>query len=127
MKHRPRPERMQRLTHGVPFNWLRCQICGHVVQRRFFRLVCTDALSIDVRDYRAEPADYKGVVHGRGPSPTNPPPRGNGRPRRLLACVQTWAQCAEGTFNPSCCRYPKSCSCTVYSDDIADELLEPQR
>ncbi len=45
--------------------------------------------------------------------------------RRLLACVEAWPECAEGQYNPACCRFPKSCSCTVYEDDIDPSLIEP--
>jgi hypothetical protein len=43
---------------------------------------------------------------------------------RLLSCVQQWPGCAEGDYNPACCRFPKSCSCTVYNDGIDPALLE---
>lgn len=33
---------------------------------------------------------------------------------RLRECVERWPDCEEGAFNPSCCRFPKSCSCTIY-------------
>ena len=42
--------------------------------------------------------------------------------RRLRACVELWPECAEGEYNPHCCRFPKSCSCTIY--DL--ELLQPE-
>lgn len=46
--------------------------------------------------------------------------------RRLRACVENWPDCATGEYNPSCCRFPKSCSCTVYDDDrVTDADLEP--
>lgn len=32
--------------------------------------------------------------------------------RRESACVQEWAGCDSGEYNPSCCRFPKSCSAT---------------
>lgn len=44
--------------------------------------------------------------------------------RRLRECVQAWPECYEGGYDPHCCRFPKSCSCTVY-DDIAEAELEP--
>lgn len=34
-------------------------------------------------------------------------------PERDPICVQRWPDCAEGEFDPRCCRFPKSCSCTV--------------
>lgn len=43
---------------------------------------------------------------------------------RLLSCVEQWPGCSEGDYHPSCCRFPKSCSCTVYPDNIDPELLE---
>lgn len=46
--------------------------------------------------------------------------------RRLLACVQNWPECESGAYDPRCCRFPKSCSCTVYPpDQIDDGDLEP--
>ena len=45
--------------------------------------------------------------------------------RRLRACVEAWPNCATGEYNPACCRFPKSCSCTVYSAaHVTDEDLE---
>jgi hypothetical protein len=31
---------------------------------------------------------------------------------RLTACLVTWPDCEEGAYDPRCCRFPKSCSCT---------------
>lgn len=46
--------------------------------------------------------------------------------RRLRVCVERWPECEEGTYDPRCCRFPKSCSCTVYSHDvISEDELEP--
>lgn len=44
--------------------------------------------------------------------------------RRLLTCIEVWPECEEGKYDPRCCRFPKSCSCTVYGDDIEPSLLE---
>lgn len=44
--------------------------------------------------------------------------------RRLKECVENWPDCEEGQYHPSCCRFPKSCSCTIYPEGTADELLE---
>ena len=30
--------------------------------------------------------------------------------RRLKECVANWSECYSGGYNPSCCRFPKSCS-----------------
>lgn len=48
--------------------------------------------------------------------------------RRLRACVEAWPECAEGLFDPNCCRFPKSCSCDVYDpEQVTDaDLEEPQ-
>jgi hypothetical protein len=46
---------------------------------------------------------------------------------RLAACVARWPECAEGEYNPKCCRFPKSCSATIYGDDVTPEDLEPMR
>lgn len=43
---------------------------------------------------------------------------------RLKSCVERWAGCADGEYNPSCCRFPKDCSATVYPDDIDPKYLE---
>jgi len=47
--------------------------------------------------------------------------------RRLRSCVENWPGCYEGGYNPSCCRFPKSCSCDVYDPErVKDEDLEPE-
>lgn len=47
--------------------------------------------------------------------------------RRLRACVEAWPEAYEGGYNPDCCRFPKSCSCTVYLDEEVTEAdLEPK-
>lgn len=45
--------------------------------------------------------------------------------RRLLDCVRAWPECFPGEYNPQCCRFPKSCSCTSYSDHVTEDALEP--
>jgi hypothetical protein len=46
--------------------------------------------------------------------------------RRLRRCVEAWPECASGEYNPSCCRFPKSCSCTSYaSANVTEADLEP--
>ena len=46
--------------------------------------------------------------------------------RRLKVCVENWPGCYEGGYDPSCCRFPKSCSCEVYDPEtISEERLEP--
>lgn len=59
-------------------------------------------------------------------SPSLPMPTPTPEPeRRLRACVEAWPNCATGEYNPACCRFPKSCSCTVYSAaHVTDEDLE---
>ena len=27
-------------------------------------------------------------------------------------CVKRWPECESGAYDPRCCRFPKSCSCT---------------
>lgn len=54
--------------------------------------------------------------------PADGPP--SGRRPRLRECVEAWPDCSEGDYDPKCCRFPKSCSCTVYGDDTPAELLE---
>lgn len=36
---------------------------------------------------------------------------------RLPDCVERWPECRTGDYDPHCCRFPKSCSCTVYDRD----------
>jgi hypothetical protein len=46
--------------------------------------------------------------------------------RRLRSCVEQWPECETGDYDPACCRFPKSCSATVYDDDkVTDADLEP--
>jgi hypothetical protein len=46
--------------------------------------------------------------------------------RRLRSCVEAWPDCFTGGYDPSCCRFPKSCSATVYDEeDMKEEDLEP--
>jgi hypothetical protein len=48
--------------------------------------------------------------------------------RRLKACVENWPDAEEGAYDPRCCRWPKSCSATIYRPDrVADADLEPER
>lgn len=53
---------------------------------------------------------------------------GVGEPkRRLRACVENWPDAETGEYNPSCCRFPKSCSATVYPEaHVTEADLEPQ-
>lgn len=39
------------------------------------------------------------------------------------ACVERWPECEEGTYDPRCCRFPKSCSCRDTA--VADWLTAP--
>lgn len=46
--------------------------------------------------------------------------------RRLRACVEAWPECEPMAYNPACCRFPKSCSCTGYRPgEVTDDDLEP--
>lgn len=48
--------------------------------------------------------------------------------RRLRTCVENWPECEEGSYDPACCRFPKSCSCTVYDPAAVKESdLEPSQ
>ncbi len=49
--------------------------------------------------------------------------------RRLKACVENWPGAEiDGDYDPRCCRFPKSCSASVYDDEhVTDDDLEPQR
>lgn len=44
--------------------------------------------------------------------------------RRLKSCVATWPDCEEGKYDPRCCRFPKSCSCTIYPSTVDSIMLE---
>lgn len=47
--------------------------------------------------------------------------------RRLRACVEAWPDCFTGGYDPACCRFPKSCSATVYDPEhVTDDQLEPR-
>jgi hypothetical protein len=47
-------------------------------------------------------------------------------PRRLRECVEAWPEAETGEYNPHCCRWPKSCSATVYRDEqVTEDDLEP--
>ena len=60
---------------------------------------------------------------GQAVADTRPPRR-----RRLAACVEQWPECSDDEYNPKCCRFPKSCSCTSYDDEtVQEEWLEPPR
>lgn len=41
--------------------------------------------------------------------------------RRLRACVENWPECWTGGYDPRCCRFPKSCSATVYDEEYLRE------
>lgn len=46
--------------------------------------------------------------------------------RRLRACVEAWPDCWTGGYDPRCCRFPKSCSCTCWDPQYVIEAdLEP--
>jgi len=47
--------------------------------------------------------------------------------RRLKSCVERWPGCYTMGYDPRCCRFPKSCSCTVYTLGLnaKEEDLEP--
>lgn len=52
----------------------------------------------------------------------------NVRKRRLRACVNSWPECETGKYDPRCCRFPKSCSCTVYDPEkVKPSDLEQDR
>lgn len=45
--------------------------------------------------------------------------------RRLKTCVERWPECHNGAYDPNCCRFPKSCSCSTYSyEHVTEEDLE---
>jgi hypothetical protein len=42
-----------------------------------------------------------------------PPPTGKPVDIREPQCILNWEDCRDGRFDPRCCRFPKSCSCTA--------------
>jgi hypothetical protein len=45
---------------------------------------------------------------------------------RLRVCVDRWPEAQEGAYDPRCCRFPKSCSATIYhAESVSDDDLEP--
>lgn len=30
---------------------------------------------------------------------------------KRTSCLEAWPECQNGSYNPACCRFPKSCSC----------------
>lgn len=44
---------------------------------------------------------------------------------RYAGCIEQWPDCESGAYHPSCCRFPKSCSCEKISGHAAegDDLL----
>jgi transcriptional regulator with XRE-family HTH domain len=58
--------------------------------------------------------------------PTEEPAAGPAPMRRLRPCVEAWPGAETGAYDPRCCRFPKSCSATVYDPERVDEAdLEP--
>jgi transcriptional regulator with XRE-family HTH domain len=58
--------------------------------------------------------------------PTEQPAAGPAPMRRLRPCVEAWPGAETGAYDPRCCRFPKSCSATVYDPERVDEAdLEP--
>ena len=43
------------------------------------------------------------------------------------ACVERWPECEEGAYHPDCCRFPKSCSCTVYEPPASSGAKQAER
>jgi hypothetical protein len=41
--------------------------------------------------------------------------------RRIKACVEAWPDCETGLYDPRCCRFPKSCSCTIYDLEYVED------
>lgn len=52
----------------------------------------------------------------------------DGPKRRLRACVEAWPEAETMMYDPRCCRFPKSCSATVYDEEyVTEEDLEPKQ
>lgn len=46
--------------------------------------------------------------------------------RRDSRCVTNWSDCSDGEYDPSCCRFPKSCSATSVPNRVYRAgILEP--
>ena len=44
---------------------------------------------------------------------------------RLRACVEQWPDAETGEYHPDCCRFPNSCSATVYDPErVTNDDLE---
>lgn len=54
-------------------------------------------------------AYVKGYAAGQEAAP---PPSGAVADDRNAECVKAWPECEPMAFDPRCCRFPKSCSCT---------------
>lgn len=67
------------------------------------------------------PVESRVVSDWRPEGPETPAPT-----PRLRECVEAWPDCETGEYDPRCCRFPKSCSCTVYDPTrvSADDLEE---
>lgn len=58
-------------------------------------------------------AFIKGMVYFRDHGYLSPaPPSGAVVEDRNAECVKAWPECEPMAFDPRCCRFPKSCSCT---------------
>lgn len=72
-----------------------------------------------------------GINHGDDVAPGTELPEefelGDGV-RRDSRCVEAWAWCESGEYNPYCCRFPKSCSATSVPNRVYRRgILEPAR
>lgn len=65
-------------------------------------------------DTEDDPIEGSGVV----PDPTP-------EPARKAACIVAWPECVDGTYDPRCCRFPKSCSCEVWPAVTTDPETTP--
>lgn len=71
------------------------------------------------------------IMHGMDVAPDIEMPEGfelGDGVRRDIRCVEEWPGCADGEYDPRCCRFPKSCSATsvpnrVYRSGILEPVL----
>jgi hypothetical protein len=42
---------------------------------------------------------------------------------RAPECVAAWPECRSGGYDPRCCRFPKSCSCSVIPQVSSEDEL----
>jgi hypothetical protein len=73
---------------------------------------CTDAITRRVEALEAVQRNQQLAMTELRAASAEVRPAG-GLVERDPECVANWPDCYEGGYDPSCCRFPKSCSCEV--------------